>query len=142
MRGRPPKPTAVLEMSGAYKRNPSRRAARSDEPRVESAVGNPPERWLIPADAVGGPRAARLCAIWHEIAEVAPWLTRSDRMIVEDICELRLRAREGSCKTADRALLAKLMSQCGLDPSSRTRIRTPDDSTRADNPLDKYLKNA
>jgi hypothetical protein len=37
--GRPRKPTAALELSGAFKRNPQRRRDRADEPEVEGPVG-------------------------------------------------------------------------------------------------------
>jgi hypothetical protein len=45
MAGRPRKPTNLLEMSGALKKNPKRGKAREGEPRPDASLGAPPERW-------------------------------------------------------------------------------------------------
>lgn len=71
---------------------------------------------------MGFQRAARLRGIWSEIAEMAFWLTSADRHTVEDICELRLKQREGYIKPGERSILARLNNACGLDPSGRVKV--------------------
>jgi|SRR5579862_5590716 len=78
---RPRKPTALLELSGAFKHDPQRR--RDGEPRPTGPLGDPPER--LPTEAV---------PYWHEIeATCAPGvLTISDRFAVELAARLMARA--------------------------------------------------
>lgn len=40
---RPRKPSNVLEMAGAFKKNPDRRRAREQEPEPAGDIGDPPE---------------------------------------------------------------------------------------------------
>lgn len=40
---RPRKPTAVLELCGAFKKDPKRGAARADEPKPVGEIGDPPD---------------------------------------------------------------------------------------------------
>ena len=42
---KPRKPTNVLHLSGAFKKNPQRLAARANEPRYSLGIGEPPD-WL------------------------------------------------------------------------------------------------
>jgi P27 family predicted phage terminase small subunit len=42
---RPRKPTKVLELSGAFRKNPQRAAERRHEPKLPTGIGEPPE-WL------------------------------------------------------------------------------------------------
>ena len=42
---RPRKPTNILQLSGAFKTNPGRFAARANEPKLARGIGEPPD-WL------------------------------------------------------------------------------------------------
>ncbi|UWZ84642.1 hypothetical protein [Occallatibacter riparius] len=45
MAGRPRKPTNLLEITGALRKNPSRARARQGEPQPALGLGEPPVRW-------------------------------------------------------------------------------------------------
>ncbi len=62
---RPRLPAKVLELSGAFKKNPARRKAREAELRVQSPVGPPPAEWV--EKAANSQRCKELLEIWHEI---------------------------------------------------------------------------
>lgn len=122
MRGRPPKPTAVLEITGAAKKNPQRIRARANEPKPEGPLGAPPEHWKNPCSIKPGAREA----IWNEIVAEAPpgVLTISDRKLVEIICELTYESRLPYSKGQLRARveLAKLLPKLGMNPCDRARM--------------------
>src|ERR1035441_3448476 len=82
---KPRKPTKLLELSGALKRNPGRYANRLHEPKAAGSLGDPPERLS------GTEKAA-----WHELAQLAPdgVLTKADRWLVEITCRLMAAGRE------------------------------------------------
>jgi hypothetical protein len=69
--GRPRKPTAVLELTGAFRKNPQRKRT---EPPTAGPLGDPPEHFT-----------AEQAAVWHELASICPpgVLMRSDRVVVE-----------------------------------------------------------
>ncbi len=122
------------------KRNPARARAREGEPRPEVGLGEPPPHFLIPEPQSGFQRAARLREIWEEIASMAVWLTIADRHTVEDICELRLKARAGFIKPGERSTLARLNNACGLDPSGRVKLPTGIQAPAREDPRDAFLK--
>ena len=125
---RPRKPTAVLELTGAFEKDPQRKAARSGEPRPEGALGNPPECF----DAVH-------IELWNEIqAEVpARVLTSADRTLVEIVCRLKLKLRTGKIHGGELSVLASCLTRMGLTPADRSRISIPkqEEDPNAD-PLD------
>jgi hypothetical protein len=71
---RPRKPSNILELNGAFKRNPSRGRARENEPVSNGEIGEPPAHLQ-----------ANVAACWHEIVGYAHPLVlcRADRLIVE-----------------------------------------------------------
>jgi hypothetical protein len=146
MAGRPPKPSNLLELSGAFKKNPKRKAARSGEPVPSGPLGAPPAQWMIESpEAFGYQKAAELRQIWTEIASMAPWLTSADRHTVEDICVLRLKARKDTIKPGERNVLRALNNSCGLDASGRAKINTFPTTPRqavASDPRDAYERGA
>lgn len=81
--GRPRKPTAVLEMSGALAKNPARHADRAAEVETSGPIGEPPEDFLRPHG--DGPK---LLALWSELIAQAPIgvLTFSDRQFLKKAC--------------------------------------------------------
>lgn len=116
---RPRTPTNVLELRGAFKRNPQRRADRADEPQPKGDVGAPPE-WLA-ADAV---RA------WHDIVAVAPGgvLGDTDRIYLEVASELLALKRRVGVEAIDPAKLNRLetmLGKLGMNPADRSKVKAP-----------------
>jgi hypothetical protein len=123
------KPTALLEASGAFDHNPSRRRDREGEPIPEGPLGDPPAEWADGA-AKGNGRYQTLIAIWHELIAQAPFgvLSCMDRMHVEATCYLmhkirRASAGVGKATSGDYAQLNRNLSQMGLIPSERSRVK-------------------
>lgn len=123
------KPTALLEASGAFDKNPSRRRDREDEPVPEGPLGGPPEDWVTGA-AAGSPQCQAWVNIWDEVTTMAQFgvLSSMDRMHVENICYLQHRIRRmarGAMKwsTSDFNELNKHLGQIGCIPSERSRVK-------------------
>lgn len=114
MMARPRTPSNVLELKGAFDKNPQR---RREEPKVDAGLGEPP------AYFDDGERA-----IWAEIETSAPEgvLSRSDRLCVEMLVPLivRLRTRE-PMKAAERAFMLSTLTRMGCTPADRSRVAAP-----------------
>jgi hypothetical protein len=110
--GRPRKPTAVLELTGAFRKNPQRK--RTDPPAT-GPLGDPPEHFT-PEQAV----------VWHELAAVSPRgvLTRSDRLLVEIAVVLMLRVRKQGprMRRGELNVLISVLSRMGMSPADRLRV--------------------
>jgi hypothetical protein len=117
--GRPRTPTAVLEASGAYVKNPSRAIDRIDEPRPTTPLGPPPATFLGQFND-----APKLLAIWHELEAqmIEGVATGCDRFAFENLCRLELRCRSSRAKTGDFAQAKAYLSEFGLTPAGRTRV--------------------
>jgi hypothetical protein len=117
---RPRKPTAVLEASGAFDKNPSRAFDRMNEPRPTTSLGPPPD-WFLKKES--GVSQSHL-AIWRELEAQAieGVLTGSDRFIFESTCRLMYRVRSNTATTGDFAQLKACLSELGLTPAARTRV--------------------
>lgn len=158
MAGRPPKPTALLLLQGAEKKNPKRIAARQGEPIGKGPLGDPPEHFMlshpdrdavvklfgegkslndvsielgIPPEVAQRLRpglgnlydlAAARRELWYQCSDMWPWLTGSDRHTVEDICDLRYKARNGTISAGERNVLRALTNAVGGDGSGRARL--------------------
>jgi hypothetical protein len=114
------KPTAVLERSGAFKKNPQRK--RTD-PETKGALGNPPTYFSTDEKQV-----------WKELKKNAPQnvLTNADRLFVETLCRAIAQMRATPPGELTPALLAQVRSglgQLGMSPSDRSRVQpvTPPD---------------
>jgi hypothetical protein len=118
----PRKPTNLLELTGAFKNHPSRLAARNGEPVPDGPLGSAPRHWWVKHDHPNYAQCQELCKLWREVSRMAPWLTSADRHTVEDVCDLRLKARQGTIRPGERNVLRALSNACGLDPSGRLRI--------------------
>jgi phage terminase small subunit len=134
MRGRPAKPTKLHVVQGTDR--PDRMKKRVREPVPTGAIGDPPS-WLQP-------EAKR---VWREIVagygEVAV-LTILDRQQLMTYCQMFARwvesekAREYVPLPASFiATMASLGGKLGLNPSDRTRLRTPAPPER--DPFDELL---
>lgn len=139
MRGRKRLPTATLEASGAYKKNPQRRDERANEPEPEAGAAKPPGMSL---------EAERHWPVMAKILEDAGVLTRMDGLALGVYCETYARWRDaldafnrqrvvsvGTGKTrklvpnpqhdiADKAQsqLVRLMTEFGMTPASRSKV--------------------
>jgi hypothetical protein len=122
MRGRPKNPTNVLELSGAFKKNPSRALSRDSFPLTR--LGRPPAHWILPNNDPGFARGQELKKIWGEIHGLAPWLTSSSRFLLEDACVLRHKARFGLIKPGELNQLRLIGNALGLD--GRARLTEPE----------------
>jgi hypothetical protein len=90
LKGRPRKPSAVLEMNGSFAHNPSRRRERANEPKTEKLFSfPPPDRFLIQEPATGYQTAARRLQEWEELARQAPELGLRSRGTVITLCILK-----------------------------------------------------
>ena len=107
----PKKPTRLLDLSGAYKKNPQRK--RPDEPRPERSIGRAP-RSLTP----------RQQAIWREfVKHCAPGvLTCQDRFTLEIICMGVDTVRQGSASPADTDRVFRQLGKFGLTPGERSNV--------------------
>jgi hypothetical protein len=109
----PRKPTAILESSGAFDKNPQRRGARANEPVPSGEIGDPPKGF-----------DKTLKSIWREFITEAPpgVLKNSDRKNLELACLVMKEIRRGTAKAADRAQLHKCLVSMGMTPADRSRV--------------------
>jgi hypothetical protein len=128
---RPRKPTAILELSGAFKHDPQR--ARGDEPQPTGGLGAPPE-YMKQTE-----RAA-----WRELAEVASpgVLTNADRWLVELACRLMARLRDPGThlSTGESNQLLLCLTRMGMTPADRNRIHV--DPAKTEDPMEQFLREA
>jgi len=121
--GRPPKPTELLLLTGAGRKNPKRLKERAAEPQPPCPnVGGPPIEWMIFHPAIGYQRAEKLRALWDERAKVWPWLTISDRDALADYCELMLDKKTRRLNGAELAFLRGTRSDLGGTGVGRVRL--------------------
>lgn len=120
MAGRPRKPSKVLEMQGAFDKNPQRR--RTAEPKPRGDLGKAP-----------GHLPPNVAAVWDEIASISPpgVFGDSDRLSVEVACNLIAEMREDprDFSASRLAQLRGLLGQFGMTPADRSKviIDNPDD---------------
>lgn len=115
-RGRPPKPTHVLEMNGSFKHNPARRRARVNEPKTGKLFDSPPpEEFLIPEPETGYQWAARLLKEWNQLALEGPKIEYRSRGTVITLC--RVTAEIATLPRGSKLLssLAKTQSSLRVD---------------------------
>ena len=125
--GRPCKPTAVLEMSGAFKQNPSRRKARENEPETKRLFQSPPPpQFLIEAPATGYQQAERWLREWKELEREAPDMAYRSRGSAITLCMLK--AELWRLPTGDKRLEVlsdrenKLRMALGLTETTRPKV--------------------
>ena len=122
MPGRPPKPTKLLELTGAFRKNPARKRARNGEP--ESApIGGPPAKWMIFHPDTGFGKAEKLRAIWDNCCSMWPWMEYADRDALEDYCRWKLEVDEGrKLSGAEISAMKSIRSELGGTGSGRARL--------------------
>ncbi|MBB5420794.1 hypothetical protein [Paraburkholderia atlantica] len=125
---RPRTPAKVLEMRGAYKRNPGR---RREEPATAGPIGDAPDYF----------NAAELVA-WFDITSWAPRdvLTASDRLTVELAARLLAdsRANWAEFTAAKLARLEAMLGKFGMSPADRSKVMGGGQK-KADNPFARLL---
>lgn len=110
----PRKPTNILHLSGAFKKNPQRLAERALEPVPTGPIGDPPD-WMEEYE----------CAAWATfVAEAPPGvLTNADRGVLELACVLRALVKQRQADGKDRSLLKAIYAELGMTPSSRSKVK-------------------
>lgn len=113
---RPRTPTNVLELRGAYVKNPQRK--RKAEPKPTAGIGLFSEG---PTD---------LAAIWNEVvAQTVPGvMTVSDRLALELVCRLlaEIRQHPGELSVGKVTALCNLLGRFGLTPADRSKVAAPE----------------
>lgn len=113
---RPSKPTAVLELVGAFKKNPQRK--RVNEPRPTAGIGK----------FTDGPTTVP--EIWDEIvAQTVPGvMTISDRVALEIVCRLlaEIRINPNDISVGKATALCNLLGRFGLTPADRAKVTVPE----------------
>jgi hypothetical protein len=117
---RPRTPTTVLELSGAFKNYPSRGRDRKDEPRIATALPEPP-----------GYLDSGSAAMWLQMKSRGYWLTSADQFLVEIAATLMARYRIDELRSGDVSLLIGLLGKIGFSPSERGKMNLPMPETLA-----------
>ena len=123
---RPRKPTAQLELEGAFKKNPRRKAAREGEPVVENPVGSPPKHV-----------SKQAALIWRRVVKEAYWLRSTHRDVLEVFCAYKslFEANPADMSAAQVAQMMKAMTELGLTAASQTKVKAPEKAKEEDNPF-------
>lgn len=109
---RPRKPTKVLELTGAFEKNPQR--SRPKEPMPSGAIGDPPIHLALEAKE-----------IWRELSDACFWATDADRQIMEIASVLLHRFRTDAEFKHMNHLISSL-GKLGLTPSDRSKVTVPE----------------
>lgn len=127
---RPRTPTNVLEMRGAFKKNPQR--ARVDEPPAEGDVGP------MPASFNAVQKAA-----WEDVIAYCHTgvLCRADSLAVEMAAVLlaEFRTNPGDMPAAKLARLDSLLGRFGMTPADRSKVSSQ--NTQHANPFNRFFNN-
>src|SRR3712207_6472993 len=124
---RPRTPLSKAVLTGAVKKNPARYAGRNEPERLLSIGG--PSDWLD-----DGQRA-----VWDEFRAALPWLTESDRALVEIATIIRARLISGEAVGVQALqLLRQCLGQMGATPSDRSKVAVPANDAEPD-PADEFL---
>ncbi len=112
---RPRKPTAALELAGAFKKDPKRGKERANEPKPTTKLGKPPEHL---------DELQKL--IWDEMAAEGFWLTGADRFLFEVAVKLFAKFRLGIIfESKDASALVGTLNKLGFGPTERSKIKAP-----------------
>ena len=116
--GRPRTPTNVLDMRGAFAKNPKRAKERENEPDAGGEVGEPPEH-LTDVEK----------AVWLEVLELtAPGVVgKSDRLALEMLACMIAQIREAHWMVPAAVLTRceTLMGKFGMTPADRSKVGAP-----------------
>lgn len=112
---RPRKPTAVLQLTGAFRKDPQRAAARADEPMPEGDAGPAPAYF----DEHQRAAYAELIRMAHTGV-----LCSSDSVAVEigAVLLARLRTNPNGFKPGEFSRLQAILAALGMTPADRSRV--------------------
>lgn len=120
------KSSKILELSGAYTKNPSRR--RTETATDSRPVGDVPDHLTPEAKEV-----------WMELVQEAPagLLAMADRITLEITANLLLELRQqgAEMKATRLNLLVRLLGQIGCNPQARMGLDIPATATAENNPF-------
>lgn len=124
--GRPRTPTNVLDMRGAFKKNPQRLRERENEPTVVDPLEDPPKTFT----------GDQLQA-WNDIVRTAPKgvLTAADSVAVESAARLLALERIGKASDSQGRRLDALLGKFGMTPSDRSKVSVSVPTPRQGNPF-------
>ena len=115
--GRPPKPLAIHEVTGAVRKNPARFVDR-EEPETTGPIGDPPAAFLSLAG--DGPK---LLALWNKLVNDAPIgvLTASDSEYLATVCRMGVEAQRTAMKGYRNSLkeYGLMLKGLGMTPEGR-----------------------
>jgi hypothetical protein len=119
---RPPKPTAMHEASGAYKKNPNRK--RNGEAKPRMGIGQAPVS-----------RATDFSDVWDEIVSAVPpgVLGNTDRLHLEITCNLVCEYRRNPEEFPGYKMseMNKMLGKLGMNPIDRIRITVPEQEEKS-----------
>lgn len=109
-------PTNILELKGAFKKDPQRGEARANEPVPTGGIGEPPSHLSDEEQA-----------IWHEVADiVAPGvLANCDRIIMEMVVKSISQFRNGEISQTGFNRLHIMLGSLGMTPADRSKVSVP-----------------
>lgn len=111
------KPSKIAEIDGYFKKHPERR--NNGEPIPTRPIGPAPLTY-----------ATESAEIWDEIVAEMPAgvLTCADRIVLEIACNLISQFRQNPTETpvSRLAVLERILSKFGMNPSDRTRLSVPE----------------
>lgn len=113
----PRKPSNVLALNGAFKKNPSRGRARDSEPKELDPLGDEPPVTLTELEAVCYRELVKHCA--------AGVLTTVDQPFVEYTAKVLATIRYGQASDLLKfgARLEKCLGLLGMTPADRSRVQ-------------------
>jgi len=128
---RPRKPTAELELKGAFKKDPQRKRV---DPKTSGPVGNPPPSLDMDIHAT-----------WYELAEQAPIdvLRSADRALLGIAATLLYKIRKTPLDKLEPAMIGQLLkclSAMGMTPADRSKVHAPKE--KAENKFAKFASKA
>jgi len=127
---RPRKPTAQLELEGAFKKNPQRKAAREGEPVVENPVGSPPKHV-----------SKQAALIWRRVVKEAYWLRCTHRDVLEVFCVYKaaFEADPLAMMSAQVGNMMKALTELGLTAASQSKVKAPEKGKEETNPFAEFM---
>lgn len=113
---RPRTPTALLELRGTFKRNPSRGRDRANEPKPTTALGSPPASFTKDQKA-----------IWADVRARGWWLTGPDRYMCEVAVVLMDKHTRRAIDYKEIPHLIAVLSKLGFTPADRAKMNITDE---------------
>lgn len=111
---RPRKPTAALELKGAFKKDPQRADARKNEPKPDGEIGFAPPHF-----------DSDEAELWGELASYGFWLTNADRLMLEIAVKLMVMFRGNSLDGGGISKLIAALAKLGFSPTDRSKVQAP-----------------